>query len=93
MNPSKKEDLPTYEKNARIMYYIGFALLPFSWLMCYIYASRRQEESIYLKQLSQKALLFFWIGIFVIGAWTIIYHCFWDKMPSLAYFTPAGEIE
>jgi hypothetical protein len=92
MDPNRKEDLATYEHNAKIMYRVGFALVPMVWLMCWIYASRRRKESEYLDQLARKCFILWWIAVFIFGTWTALYHCFWDKMTGIAFSLPNGEL-
>jgi hypothetical protein len=93
MDPNRKEKLDAYEHNAKIMYWVGFALIPLSWLMCWIYSSRRRKESELLEQLSRKSFILWWIAVFIFGSWTALYHCFWDKMIPLGFSLPQGEIE
>ena len=93
MDPNRKETLEDYEKNARIMYYVGFGLLPLSWLMCWVYCTRRQNESEYLRKLGWKAFFLWWVAVFIYGAWTAIYHCYWTKMTAIGFSLPQGEPE
>jgi di/tricarboxylate transporter len=93
MDPNRKEKLDVYEHNARVMYYVGFALVPLAWLMCWIYSSRRRKESEYLDRLSRKAFILWWIGVLVFGIWTLIYHAYWYKMTGIAFNLPDGEIQ
>ena len=93
MDPNRKDKIEDYESNAKIMYYIGFAFVPLSWLMCWIYCEKRKTESEYLRSLSSKAFVLFWIAIFIIGIWTAINDAYWPSLTSIAYNTPIGEPE
>ena len=93
MDPNQKESLEKYEKNAKIMYYVGFALCPLCWLMGWVYCVQRQSESEYLRALGRKCFLFFWIGVFVIGIWTVLYSAFWTSMYSIIFYKIKGEPE
>lgn len=93
MDPNRREKLEIHEKNARIMYYIGFGLMPLSWLMCWIYASSRKTESPYLKKLASRSFILFWLAIFIFGVWTAIYHAFWPEMSVIGFSIPTGEPE
>ncbi|KAK8894395.1 hypothetical protein M9Y10_022830 [Tritrichomonas musculus] len=93
MDPNRKEELYKYEKNARIMYLVGFGLMPLSWLMCWIYASKRKAESEYLAKLANRCFFLFWGAIFIFGVWTAIYHAFWPEMAIIGYSIPTGEPE
>jgi len=91
MDPNKKEPLEAYEKNAKIMYYVGFALMPLSWLLCWLYSSARKHESGYLEKISTRSFYLFWISIFIIGIWTTVYSAYWPSFSSIAYNYPVGE--
>ena len=93
MDPNRKEKLEQYEKNAKIMYYVGFGLLPLSWLMCWVYSTRRQKESPLLEKLARRSFILFWIAIFIFGVWTMIYHAYWPKMSAIGFSLPQGEPE
>jgi hypothetical protein len=57
MDPNRKETLDVSEKNARIMFRVGFALVPLAWLMCWVYSSRRRKESEVLDQLARRSFI------------------------------------
>lgn len=90
MDPNRKEKLDMYEQNAKKMYYVGFALMPLAWLMCWIYSTRRMKESEFLTQLAHKSFILWWVGVFVIGAWTMLYDAFWEEMAAIGYSLPLG---
>ena len=93
MDPNRKEKIDAYEHNAEIMYKVGFALCPLSWLMCWIYCSRRKSESEKLGKLGLKCFILFWIAIYIIGIWTACYSAWWPKMEAIGYNVPVGEPE
>ena len=91
MDPNKKEDISIYEQNAFKMYIVGFFFIPLSWLMCWIYSSKRQLESDYLKKLSSRSFWLFWISLFIFGTWTLYYYSNWTNLISIAFNIPIGE--
>ena len=93
MDPNRKETLEVYEHNAEIMFKVGFALCPLSWLMCWVYCSRRKAESERLQSLADRSFIFFWIAIYIIGIWTACYSAWWPSMTSIGYNIPVGEPE
>ena len=93
MDPNRKEKLDVYEKNARIMFYIGFGLMPLSWLMCWIYSSRRKSESDELRKLANRSFILFWFAIFIFGVWTCLFDAFWPQMEVIGFWVPNGEPE
>ena len=93
MDPNRKEPLDKYEKNAKIMYYVGFGLMPLVWLMCWVYSNKRSAESEFLKKLSKRCLILFWISMFILGAWTTIYHAFYTDMTVIGLTVPSGVPE
>lgn len=93
MNPNRKEKLDVYENNAKKMYYVGFALIPLSWLMCWVYCTKRQKESEFLRKLGRKSFILWWVAVFIFGLWTAIYHCFWTDMTAIGFNLPMGEPE
>lgn len=91
MDPGKKDPIDVFEKNALIMYKVGFALCPLSWLMCWIYCTSRKAESSKLEPLAKKCFWLFWLSMFILGIWTLAYSAWWPSMEIIGYNVPVGE--
>ncbi|OHS94344.1 hypothetical protein TRFO_11203 [Tritrichomonas foetus] len=61
--------------------------------MCWVYASKRKNESEYLKILANRCFLLFWLAMFIIGVWTAVFHAFWPEMSVIGFSLPSGEVE
>lgn len=93
MDPNRREKLSVYESNAQKMYRIGFFLLPFVWLVCWIYCNRRRSESELLRKLGKRSIILFWAVLFVFGVWTTLYDGFWPDLSAIGFILPNGEPE
>ena len=93
MDPNRSEPIEAVEKNARIMYIVGFCLVPLSWLVCFLYSSKHKAESEYLNLLSKKVFILWWGAVILVGFWTLLYSAFWPSMEVIGYNVPSGEPE